>query len=310
MFTHQKPDLTSLRIKDIARITIWGVGLIGGSLGLALKKNGFEGERVGLGRNIDRLKIAQELDAIDIITKNVTEGIHNSDLIVLCLPVHYVSLFVREILDLVRTEDKHTVLTDVGSTKTMIVKSVDKMLGGGCSHNYSFVGGHPMAGSHDTGVGAAQADLFANSKCLLTPTDCTDGQALELVKDLWHFVGAETVLLSPESHDQLIGAASHLPHLIASILANSIANAQTDEGNALDFTATGFRDTTRIAAGSPELWTSIFAQNTEVVLQLIDDFVDNVNEFRNLLETENHSEIEKVLTEAQEIVIRQKNLSE
>ena len=310
MFTHQKPDLTSLQIKDIARITIWGVGLIGGSLGLALKKNGFEGERVGLGRNIGRLKIAQELDAVDTITIDVSEGIQNSDLIVLCLPVNYVSLFVREILESIKSNEKHTVLTDVGSTKSMIVTSVDRMLDEVYSHNVSFVGGHPMAGSHKTGVGAAHADLFDNSKCLLTPTEYTAEQALVLVKDLWHFVGAKTVLLSPESHDQLIGAASHLPHLIASILANSIANAKTDERNALDFTATGFKDTTRIAAGAPELWTGIFAQNTEVVLQLIDNFVDKISEFRTLLETENHAEIERILTEAQEIVIEQRSLTE
>ncbi len=310
MFTHQKPDLTSVHIKDVASITIWGVGLIGGSLGLALKKNGFAGERIGLGRNLGRLKIAQELDAVDTITVNVSEGIQKSNLTVLCSPVNYVSVLVRDVIESIKSDQEHTVLTDVGSTKSMIVRSVDRMLDEAGTRNYSFVGGHPMAGSHDTGVVAAQADLFENSKCLLTPTEYTDVQPLELVRDLWRFVGAETVLMSPELHDELIGAASHLPHLIASILANSVANSGTDEGNALDFTATGFRDTTRIAAGTPGLWTGIFAQNSEVVLQLIDNFVDNIKEFRTLLKTENHSEIERVLTEAQEIVIRQRNLRE
>ena len=310
MFMHQKPDLTSIQINDIGRITIWGVGLIGGSLGLALKKNGFAGERIGLGRNLGRLKIAQEVDAVDTITVNVTEGIQKSDLTVLCLPVNYVSILVRDVIESIKSDEKHTVLTDVGSTKSLIVRSVDRMLGEAGSHNYSFVGGHPMAGSHDTGVNAAQSDLFENSKCLLTPTEYTDAQPLALVRDLWHFVGAETVLMAPELHDELIGAASHLPHLIASILANSVANSGTDEGNALDFTATGFRDTTRIAAGSPELWTGIFTQNSEVVLQLIDNFVENINEFRTFLETENHSEVERVLTEAQEIVNRKRNLRE
>lgn len=310
MFTHHKPELTSVQIKEINKITIWGVGLIGGSLGLALKKNGFVGERIGLGRNLGRLKIAQELDAVDTITINVVEGIQKSDLTVLCLPVNYLSVLVGDVIESIKSNEKHTVLTDVGSTKSKIVRSVDKMLFAEGSHNYSFVGGHPMAGSHATGVGAAQSDLFENSKCLLTPTEYTDAQSLALVRDLWHFVGAETVLMSPELHDELIGAASHLPHLMSSILANSVANSGTDEGNALDYTATGFRDTTRIAAGSPELWTGIFAQNSEVVLQLIDNFVDNINEFRTLLETEKHSEMKKVLTEAQEIVIRQRNLKE
>ncbi len=306
MFTDDKPKLATQHIKEIRRITIWGVGLIGGSLGLALKKNGFQGQRVGLGRNIGRLENALQQDAVDSVTTDLAEGIQGSDLIVLCTPVKLIPMLVIRIIETVGRQKKHIVITDVGSTKSLLVQSVETQVREVPSSGIYFVGGHPMAGSHETGVDAARADLFQNAKFILTPTKHTNVDALHLVKNLWEFVGAKPYLFPPGVHDQLIGAASHLPHLIASILANSVANVETPNGKALDFTATGFRDTTRIAAGSPELWTSIFTQNADVLLSLVDAFAKNLNEFRSFLETYNHAEIERVLLEAQNIVIKQR----
>lgn len=306
MSTDHKPKLATQQITEIRRITIWGVGLIGGSLGLALKKNGFEGQRIGLGRNISRLEYALQQDAVDEVTTELTEGIGDSDLIVLCPPVKFVPMFVKRIIESVGTQEKHFVLTDVGSTKSTLVQSVETQLQEKPSSNISFVGGHPMAGSHETGVSAARADLFENSKCILTPTENTDAEALQLVKNLWEFIGTAPYLCSPEVHDQLIGAASHFPHLIASVLANSVANVETSDVKALDFTATGFRDSTRIAAGSPELWTGIFTQNADVLLFLMDGFVESLNEFKTYLNTKNHAEIERVLMEAQDVVLKQR----
>ena len=194
------------------------------------------------------------------------------------------------------------VLTDAGSTKSVLVRSVEEYLQTHGSGTFSFIGGHPMAGSHETGVGAARETLFENAKCILTPTENSDPDALTLVKSLWEFVGAVPYLLSPETHDRLIGAASHLPHLIASILTNTVADVEADDGQALDFTATGFRDSTRIAAGSPDLWTGIFTQNGDVLLSLIDDIVANLIEFKTLLQTDNLVEIERMLVEAQAVV--------
>ena len=286
-------------IQQLRRITIWGVGLIGGSLGLALKENGFQGQRVGLGRNIGRLEKALQHDAVDTVTTEMTEGIRGSDLVVLCTPVELVPVLVQRIVD---TQQHRPVLTDVGSTKSVLVKTIEAQLSERGSDAVSFVGAHPMAGSHETGVDAARATLFENATCILTPTENTDADSLQLVKDLWEFVGAVPHILSPETHDLLIGAASHLPHLMASLLANTVANVETEGTKALDFTATGFRDSTRIAAGSPDLWTGIFTQNSDVLLSLIDDIVDNLTEFRTLLQTDNRAEIERVLLEAQVIV--------
>ena len=136
----------------------------------------------------------------------------------------------------------------------------------------------------------------------MTPTETTQSDALQLVKNLWEFVGGVPYLLSPETHDLLIGAASHLPHLMASLLTNTVANVGTEQHKALAFTATGFRDSTRIAAGSPDLWTGIFTQNREVLLSLIDDIVDNLTEFKTLLQADDLVEIERVLLEAKGIV--------
>lgn len=289
------------QIQRLRRITIWGVGLIGGSLGLALKKNGFRGQRVGLGRNIGRLEKALQYDAVDVVTTDIAEGLHGSDLVVLCTPVELVPVLVKHIVEGVGSQQP-MVLTDVGSTKSVLVETVEAQLRGQGLDTFSFVGGHPMAGSHETGVGAARATLFENATCIVTPTKNTDPDALQQVRNLWEFVGGVPHLLSPETHDLLVGAASHLPHLIASLLTNTVANVETEHHKALDFTATGFRDSTRIAAGSPDLWTGIFTQNRDVLLSLIDDIVENLSEFKTLLQTNDLAEIERVLLEAQAIV--------
>ena len=293
------------QIQQLRRITIWGVGLIGGSLGLALKKNGFRGQRVGLGRNIDRLEKARQHDAVDVVTTDTAEGLHESDLVVLCTPVEMVPVLVPQIIEGVGSQQS-MVLTDVGSTKSVLVKTVEAQLRQHGSDTLSFVGAHPMAGSHETGVDAARATLFENATCIVTPTENTNSDALQQVRSLWEFVGAVPHLLSPEIHDLLIGAASHLPHLIASLLANTVANVETEQHKALDFTATGFQDSTRIAAGSPDLWTGIFTQNRDVLLSLIDDIVDNLIEFKSLLQANDLAEIERVLLEAQVIVEKRK----
>lgn len=293
------------QIQQLRRITIWGVGLMGGSLGLALKRNGFQGQRVGLGRNIGRLEKALQHDAVDVVTTEVSEGLHESDLVVLATPVALIPGLVQRIVEVLDSQQS-VVLTDVGSTKSVLVRTIESQLQKQASDTFSFVGAHPMAGSHETGVDAARATLFENATCILTPTESTNQDSLQRVKNLWEFVGAVPHLLSPETHDLLIGAASHLPHLIASLLTNTVANVETEQHKALDFTATGFRDTTRIAAGAPDLWTGIFTQNRDVLLSLIDDIVNNLTEFKTSLQTDDLAEIERVLLEAQVIVEKRK----
>ena len=221
------------------------------------EKEWIQGQRVGLGRNIGRLEKALQYDAVDVVTTEVAEGLHESDLVVLCTPVELVPVLVQHIVEVVDSQQS-VVLTDVGSTKSVLVRTIEAQLQKQGSDTFAFVGAHPMAGSHETGVDAAHATLFESATCILTPTESTDQDSLQRVKNLWEFVGAVPHLLSPETHDLLIGAASHLPHLIASLLANTVANVETEQQKALDFTATGFRDSTRIAAGSPRLMDRYF----------------------------------------------------
>lgn len=306
MITKQTPVNIPHQIQQLQQITIWGVGLIGGSLGLALKKSGFKGKRIGLGRNMGRLEKALEYDAVDAVTTDIAEALNSSNLIVLCVPVTLVPSFAEKIIESIRPQKRGVVVTDVGSTKSVIVKSVEEQVKSSSSRAIAFVGAHPMAGSHETGVDAACDDLFQNAKCLLTPTEDTDKDALQLVENLWTTVGAVPYICTPEAHDIIIGAASHLPHLMASILTNTVADITTKEKKALDFTATGFRDTTRIAAGSPELWTGIFMHNQEVMIDLIDNIVGNLQEFKDMLVKNDEKETECVLKAAQKIVMKKR----
>ena len=281
---------------QIRKITILGVGLIGGSLGLALKAKGFQGEIIGLGRRMSTLEMALERRAIDRATTDFEVGIRDADLVVIGTPVDLIPAMVQHVRE-VRTPGSNPLLiTDVGSVKGQIVETVDRLLAAQNPHqNLHFVGSHPMAGSEKTGVEAARANLFDGARCIVTPTDNTHPLALQMVMELWRCVGAKLYLLSPNQHDTLIAGASHLPHLIASVLTNTVGQIENESAKALDFTATGFRDTTRIAAGSPEIWTGIFMQNAPALLPLIDAVIENLTQFKTLLENQDSGEIERVL---------------
>lgn len=282
----------------IRNITILGAGLIGGSLGLALKANGYCGTITGLGRRMSTLEIALERNAIDHATTDVSEAVRETDLVVIATPVDLVTTAVKRISE--RAESvKHNptslYITDVAGVKGQIVKEIDSFLKIQKRTHLRFVGSHPMAGSEKTGVASARANLFEGARCIVTPTEDTDAQALKCVTELWKFVGSEVHLLEPNLHDLLIAGASHLPHLIASILANTVEQIGTDSVKALDFAASGFRDTTRIASGSPEIWRGIFLQNASALKPMIDTVIQNLSQFKSHLQNRNADEIERIL---------------
>ncbi|MCZ6680164.1 MAG: prephenate dehydrogenase/arogenate dehydrogenase family protein [Candidatus Poribacteria bacterium] len=281
---------------QIRHITILGVGLIGGSIGLALKAKGFHGEITGLGRRMNTLEIALERRAIDQATTDFEVGIRQADLVVIGTPVDLIPAMAQRIAKVRASDGAPLLITDVGSVKRQIVQQIEQLLAPPEYHRLHFIGSHPMAGSEKTSVAAARADLFEGAKCIVTPTDNTHPQAVRLITDLWKFVGAKLYHLSPTEHDTLIAGASHLPHLIASILTGAVGEIGVNSAKALDFAATGFRDTTRIAAGSPEIWTGIFMQNAYSLLPMIDALIENLATFKALLEDQDAAEIERVLT--------------
>ena len=280
---------------QIRNITILGVGLIGGSLGLALKAKGFRGELTGLGRRMQTLDIALERGAVDNATTDFHAGLCDADLVVVGTPVNLILEMVQRIAAIRTSDSRPLMITDVGSIKGEMVEEIESCL---TATDLYFVGSHPMAGSEKTSVASARPDLFDGAKCIVTPTDNTHPQALRLVTALWQFVDTQVCHLSPTDHDMLIAGASHLPHLIASVLTNTVGEIGNDTVKALDFAATGFRDTTRIAAGSPELWRAIFMQNAHSLLPMIDSTIENLAQFKTLLESQDDIEIERLLAHA------------
>lgn len=283
-----------MKLDRINNITIFGVGLIGGSLGLALKKHGFDGSITGLGRRMSTLKVALERNAVDRIALKPSESVAFSDLVVMATPVDLIADSIQKLLPYAQ---KGCIFTDVGSVKKSIVTKVEEFLPEGLH----FVGAHPMAGSEKSGVKAARSDLFEGATCILTPTKATNQDVFQVIKNLWEIVGANVRTVSPGEHDCLIAAASHLPHLIACALTQTVAKIENNQGKALDFTATGFRDTTRIAAGSPDIWQPIFSDNSQPLIKMIDGFIDNLIVLKQFLIDSDKEKLRDFLVEAKQI---------
>jgi prephenate dehydrogenase len=224
-------------------IAIIGVGLIGGSIGLAIKKiKNKKIKIIGIGRNIKRLRLAKKMGAIDEFTTDIKAGVKNAEAIFICLPVTLIVPMAEKIFPYCK---KETIITDVGSVKEPIVAKLKKMS--------SFVGGHPIAGSQNSSVKYSSPDIFSGATVVLTPTKNTSPAALNIVKKLWQDMGARITIMPAAIHDHLIAYGSHLPHLLAFALVNSVDNPT--------LAGRGFRDTTRIASSDPLIWAEIIFQN-------------------------------------------------
>lgn len=261
------------------RIAIIGVGLIGGSLGLALKKRNLIEEVVGIGRRQESLDKALQAGAVDRATLKLEEGVKDVDLVVIATPVGLITEMVKRTI---RALPRGAIITDVGSTKEKIVQEVNKFL----PEKISFIGGHPLAGSEKRGVEEARAALFEDSVCVLTPGGETSSEALDEVKSLWKSVGARVLAMKPEEHDFLIAATSHLPHLIATTLVNLVSDLKRKDEHIISLIASGFKDTTRIAASSPELWRDICLSNKNNLTAMIDRFKGLLEEVREHISRE------------------------
>ncbi len=261
-------DPASIPCDFAETIAIVGVGLIGGSLAAALKSRAFKGQILGVGRNAQRLAKAQSLGLIDGFAEEVGEIA--ADLWIFCTPVDRI---VPGVLAVRGQTGRSTLITDAGSVKREICESIQGKLPRGVE----FIGSHPLAGSEQRGFEHADAELFAGRLCVLTPEQSVSKNELSRLRNFWKFLGMRIVEMDAAAHDRALAETSHLPHLIASALA-----ATLDENNA-HLAATGFADTTRIAAGDPELWTAIFVQNAESVSAALARFNDQINIFREAI---------------------------
>lgn len=261
----------------IDKLAIIGVGLMGGSLALALREKGEVGEVVGIGRGIDNLKEAKELGVIDSYTQNIMEGVKGADVVLVATPV-------GSIVDIIANNQKHmqdgAIITDVGSVKGDIVEGVDKLL----NDRLHFIGGHPIAGTEKSGASAAFPELYQGSRCILTPTKKTDKSALDKVVSMWKTAQAEVVVMGTDEHDKILAAISHLPHMVAYALVNTVDDIKDFEEGIIKYSAGGFKDFTRIASSHPEMWLDICLMNKVAIIDMIDRFAAQLGDIRTMVE--------------------------
>ncbi len=267
------------------KVTIVGVGLIGGSLGRAMKDRQLAREVVGFSQRQTSLATAMKTQVVDQTCHDVKKAVANADLVVLATPVSVITSMLTTIGPFLK---RNCIVTDVGSTKVSIVKVAQECLP---PHVY-FVGSHPMAGSEKKGVQNARGDLFDNILCLMTPTDQTNKMACDRVKRLWTALGARVKLVSPEEHDLILAYTSHLPHMAAYALTATLPSPY------LEYCAQGFKDTTRVASSAPHIWSDICLGNSRNLIKAIDEMVKNLSVVRKAIGTRDQKTLMNFLKDA------------
>jgi prephenate dehydrogenase len=255
-----------------------GVGLIGGSIARALKHAGFVGRVTGVGRSRENLDRARELGVIDHWTHDIAEAVDDADLVVVAVPM---GAYDRVFSELAKTLPKKAVVTDAGSTKQHAIDVARKHL----SDSSRFIPAHPIAGTEQSGVEASFAELFEDRLCILTPTENADAESLALVTTMWEATKSRVVQMDAKQHDDFLASVSHLPHLAAFALVNAVRKQGDDEHNPFQFAAGGFRDFTRIASSSPEMWRDIALSNRDALSVNIDALQAELAELKRILES-------------------------
>ena len=278
-------------MRRIRRLAVIGVGLLGGSLALALRRAGAITSVVGFDRDHAALERAFSLRVVDTAAESVSEAASGADLVVVAVPVRSIGPVLH---DVGLALGPHAVVTDVGSTKGEVVEAARHELR---ERFPRFVPGHPIAGRETAGVEAASADLFKGARVVLTPEAETSPEALDVVRSCWESVGARVTSLGAAEHDRIFAAVSHLPHLLSFALMSEIA-ARPDAAELLGFAGGGFHTFTRIAAGSPEMWRDIALQNRAALLEEIDRYAARLAVFRELVDRGDGPALQRLMAEA------------
>jgi len=265
------------------KVTILGVGLIGASFALALKKHGLCRAITGYGRSEQNLRKAKEKNIIDSFDMDPAKACDDAGLVVFATPVGSFSDIAEKIGNALK---RNAIVTDVGSVKGKLVRDMEKLM----PRDVFFVGGHPIAGSDRSGIDTAAAEIFKGAKCIITPTQNTDQSALERVTALWKTFGSVIRLLDPDEHDRIYAAVSHLPHLIAYEIVNTVSDMNESY---LAFSGQGFMDTTRIASSQPELWRDICILNKDNLLESIEIFRNNLDRVSQYLRAYDSESLER-----------------
>lgn len=276
------------------KIVIFGVGLIGGSFSLALRKAGAVGEVVGFGRSQSTLDEAKRIGILDRIGTDVAREVCDADIVLLATPVAQMTdIFARIAPHL----GSHTLVTDGGSTKSDVVAAARANLGDKLAH---FIPAHPIAGAEKSGAAAALADLYQGKKVVLAPLPENAKESVARVRKAWELCGAVVSELTAQQHDAVFAAVSHLPHLLSFALVHDLAQ-RDNRDQLLSFAASGFRDFTRIAASSPEMWRDISLANREALLKEVKRYADELYVVYQALQNNDAAKLEEIFSLAREV---------
>jgi prephenate dehydrogenase len=276
-------------MKSFDTVAIVGVGLIGGSIGLGMRERGLAREVIGIGRTQKNLRTARRLGAVTHTTVDLAKGVAEADLVLVCTPVGRV---VEDIKSVAKNCPPRTLISDVGSTKRAIVEAMDQIsLPGECR----FLGAHPMAGRETVGAIGSDPNLFEGKVVVLTPTPKTQADDFDLLEQLWSQLGAVVVQMDAAEHDRAVALTSHLPHAVAVALAASVPEEW------FRMVGTGMLDTSRLAAGGPEIWKDIFLDNSENVLMAMDRFGRHLTRLVAAIRGGDEADLVALLSEAREI---------
>jgi prephenate dehydrogenase len=270
-------------VRRLENVAIVGVGLIGGSIGIALRERGLAERVIGIGRRQVSLRIARRVGAVTNTTIDPAKGVAEAELIVVCTPVGRI---IEDVRGVAEHCPEGTLITDVGSTKRTIVEALDDRLPRGCR----FLGSHPLAGSEKTGPAHAREDLFDGRIAIITPTRNTRAEDFDLLEQFWEALGSVVVKMSAEEHDRALAVTSHLPHVAAAALAVAIPE------RLFRLTGTGILDTTRLAAGDPQLWSQILTLNRDYVLAALEQYGTKLAAVHAAIRDDDRNELERFLT--------------
>ncbi|MDH0287790.1 bifunctional prephenate dehydrogenase/3-phosphoshikimate 1-carboxyvinyltransferase [Pseudomonas sp. GD04087] len=282
------PDVQPHKLR---RLVVVGLGLIGGSFAKGIREKGLFEEVVGVDRDPQTRRLAVELGVVDRCEESLAAGCREADVIQLAVPILAMEKALGELATL---DIGNAILTDVGSAKGNVVRAAKAVFGG---MPVRFIPGHPIAGSEQSGVEAANAKLFRRHKVILTPLDNADADAIQCVEALWRELGADVEQMAVEHHDEVLAATSHLPHLLAFTLVDSLAK-RSENLEIFRYAAGGFRDFTRIAGSDPVMWHDIFLANREAVLRILDVFRDDLDDLREAVDHGDGQQLMGVFTRA------------
>jgi prephenate dehydrogenase len=272
---------------QLQKLTLIGVGLLGGSIGLAAKQRDVAGRVCGLVRREESIAECLAAGVVDEATLDVAEAVADADLIILCTPVGRMGELAAALKPHLAAD---AIVTDVGSVKSSVVAAVEPVLS-------RFVGSHPLCGSEKAGVAHASGNLFEGAVCAVTPTEASAANDVAVVTEFWEALGSRVVNLTATDHDAIVARTSHLPHVLASALVNAVLTSP--RAGESDFLGTGFRDTTRLASGEAGMWRDIALDNAEAIAAAVEDLQNELSQLRSALNAKDVAALEKFFAQAQ-----------